>query len=202
MPVGNVRVISPSSVARSAARAPPGHTNCSQPSRHARCAGRSSSRSPVSRYYSGIGFRPTSRTAIGDRRRPFGAHSGSIVHEADTETSRYDAYEDNLMTGARFLYSAPNMRSTYRVVPLDINPPTYMRGPGATSGARSPWSPRLTIWRAGWHGPDRAALAQRTRSRRVGGASVLHPPTHRLLHGRAVLHSAGRERNPAPTIDA
>ena len=27
------------------------------------------------------------------------------------------------------------MQSTYRIVPLDINPPTYMRGPGATSGA-------------------------------------------------------------------
>jgi xanthine dehydrogenase YagR molybdenum-binding subunit len=33
------------------------------------------------------------------------------------------------------LYGAPNMRSTYRVVPLDINPPTFMRGPGATTGA-------------------------------------------------------------------
>ena len=38
------------------------------------------------------------------------------------------------MTGARFMYGAPNMRSTYRVVPLDINPPTFMRGPGATTG--------------------------------------------------------------------
>jgi len=57
------------------------------------------------------------------------------VHEAHTETSRYNAYEDNLMAGARFLYGSPNMRSTYRVVPLDINPPTFMRGPGATTGA-------------------------------------------------------------------
>ena len=39
------------------------------------------------------------------------------------------------MTGARFMYGSPNMRSTYRVVPLDINPPTFMRGPGATTGA-------------------------------------------------------------------
>lgn len=85
-------------------------------------------------YYSGIGYRPTSR-----QRMAIGADTsgriGAIVHEAHTETSRYNAYEDNLMTGARFLYSSPNMRSTYRVVPLDINPPTYMRGPGATTGA-------------------------------------------------------------------
>jgi xanthine dehydrogenase YagR molybdenum-binding subunit len=84
-------------------------------------------------YYSGIGYRPTSRQrmAIGADRT---GHIGSIVHEARTETSRYNAYEDNLMTGARFMYGSPNMRSTYRVVPLDINPPTFMRGPGATTG--------------------------------------------------------------------
>jgi xanthine dehydrogenase YagR molybdenum-binding subunit len=85
-------------------------------------------------YYSGIGFRPTSRQrmAMGADRS---GRIGAIVHEAHTETSRYNIYEDNLMTGARFLYSAPNMRSTYHIVPLDINPPTYMRGPGATTGA-------------------------------------------------------------------
>jgi xanthine dehydrogenase YagR molybdenum-binding subunit len=84
--------------------------------------------------YSGIGYRPTSRQrlAIGADRS---GRISAIVHEAHTETSRYNAYEDNLMTGARFLYSSPNMRSTYRVVPLDVNPPTFMRGPGATTGA-------------------------------------------------------------------
>jgi xanthine dehydrogenase YagR molybdenum-binding subunit len=84
--------------------------------------------------YSGIGYRPTSRQrmAIGADRS---GRISTIVHEAHTETSRYNAYEDNLMTAPRFLYSAPNMRSTYRVVPLDINPPTFMRGPGATTGA-------------------------------------------------------------------
>jgi xanthine dehydrogenase YagR molybdenum-binding subunit len=84
--------------------------------------------------YSGIGYRPTSRQrmAIGADRS---GRISTIVHEAHTETSRYNAYEDNLMTAPRFLYLAPNMRSTYRVVPLDINPPTFMRGPGATTGA-------------------------------------------------------------------
>jgi xanthine dehydrogenase YagR molybdenum-binding subunit len=84
--------------------------------------------------YSGIGYRPTSRQrmAIGADRS---GRISTIVHEAHTETSRYNAYEDNLMTAPRFLYLAPNMRSTYRVVPLDINPPTPMRGPGATTGA-------------------------------------------------------------------
>jgi xanthine dehydrogenase YagR molybdenum-binding subunit len=84
--------------------------------------------------YSGIGYRPTSRQrlAIGADRS---GNITAIVHEGRTETSRYNSYEDNLMTGPRFLYGAPNMRSTYRIVPLDINPPTFMRGPGATTGA-------------------------------------------------------------------
>jgi xanthine dehydrogenase YagR molybdenum-binding subunit len=84
-------------------------------------------------YYSGIGYRPTSRQrlAIGADRS---GHIITIVHEAHTETSRYNVYEDNLMTGPRFQYSAPNMRSAYRVVPLDINPGCPMRGPGATTG--------------------------------------------------------------------
>ena len=84
-------------------------------------------------YYSGVGYRPGSRQrmAIGADRS---GRISTIVHEAHTETSRYNAYEDNVMTGARFQYTAPNMASTYHVVPLDINPGCPMRGPGATTG--------------------------------------------------------------------
>jgi xanthine dehydrogenase YagR molybdenum-binding subunit len=83
--------------------------------------------------YSGIGYRPTSR-----QRMAIGAdQSGriaSMIHEARTETAKYDTYEDGLTGNPRFLYRVPNMRSTYRVVPLDVNLPTYMRGPGVVSG--------------------------------------------------------------------
>ena len=81
--------------------------------------------------YSAIGYRPTSR-----QRMAIGAdHSGHLVatiHEGRTETAKYGTYEDGLV-GNPF-YRVPNMRSTYRVVPLDVNLPTYMRGPGAVSG--------------------------------------------------------------------
>jgi xanthine dehydrogenase YagR molybdenum-binding subunit len=84
--------------------------------------------------YSGIGYRPTSRQrlAIGADR------SGRItatVHEGHTEAARYQLYEEGLMGLPRFVYSSPNMRSTYRVVRLDVNMPTYTRGPGESSGA-------------------------------------------------------------------
>jgi xanthine dehydrogenase YagR molybdenum-binding subunit len=84
--------------------------------------------------YSGIGYRPTSR-----QRLAVGATSDgklvSMVHEARTETARYQAYEDSITANPRFLYDTPNMRSTYRLVPLDVHAPTYMRGPGAVTGA-------------------------------------------------------------------
>jgi len=85
-------------------------------------------------FYSVVGYRPTSRQrmAIGADRS---GRISAIVHEARVENSRYDGYEDNLTGVARFQYSSPNMRSTYRTVHLDINPPIYMRGPGITSGA-------------------------------------------------------------------
>src|SRR5271165_1987216 len=84
--------------------------------------------------YSVIGYRPTSR-----QRMAIGAdqsgHVVAMIHEGRTETAKYGTYEDGLVGNPRFLYRVPNMRSTYRVVPLDVNLPTYMRGPGATTGA-------------------------------------------------------------------
>jgi xanthine dehydrogenase YagR molybdenum-binding subunit len=83
--------------------------------------------------YSGIGYRPTSR-----QRLVIGAdRTGTItsmIHEGHTETARYQLFEDNITGPPKFLYSCPNMRSTYRVVPLDVNLPCPMRGPGATPG--------------------------------------------------------------------
>jgi xanthine dehydrogenase YagR molybdenum-binding subunit len=83
--------------------------------------------------YNGIGYRPTSRQrlAIGADRS---GRITAMIHEGHTETARYQVYEDSLTGPAKFLYSCPNMSSTYRVVPLDVNLPTYMRGPGATPG--------------------------------------------------------------------
>lgn len=85
-------------------------------------------------FYSLVGYRSTSRQrmAIGADRT---GRISSIIHEARVENSRYDGYEDNVTGLPRFQYDAPTMRSTYRTVHLDVNPPTYMRGPGETSGA-------------------------------------------------------------------
>lgn len=85
-------------------------------------------------FYSVVGYRPQSRQrlAIGADRT---GRINAIVHEVRVENSRLDGYEDNVTEVPRFQYDAPNMRSTYRTVRLDVNPPTYMRGPGSVSGA-------------------------------------------------------------------
>jgi xanthine dehydrogenase YagR molybdenum-binding subunit len=57
-----------------------------------------------------------------------------MIHEGSTETAKYGTYEDGLTGNSGFVYRVPNLRSTYRVVPLDIGLPTYMRAPGAVSG--------------------------------------------------------------------
>jgi xanthine dehydrogenase YagR molybdenum-binding subunit len=83
--------------------------------------------------YNGIGYRPTSR-----QRLALGADRAgtitAIVHEGHTESARYQLFEDSITGPAKFLYDSPNMRSTYRVVPLDVNVGCPMRGPGATPG--------------------------------------------------------------------
>jgi xanthine dehydrogenase YagR molybdenum-binding subunit len=83
--------------------------------------------------YSGIGYRPTSRQRLAIGADRSGVIS-AIVHEGRTESARYQLFEDNITGPPRFLYNSPNMRSTYRVVPLDVNVGCPMRGPGATPG--------------------------------------------------------------------
>jgi xanthine dehydrogenase YagR molybdenum-binding subunit len=58
----------------------------------------------------------------------------SIIHEGIGETSRYEQFVEALITVSSFMYSSPNVRTRYRIAPLDTGTPTYMRGPGEASG--------------------------------------------------------------------
>jgi xanthine dehydrogenase YagR molybdenum-binding subunit len=84
--------------------------------------------------YSGIGYRPTSAQRLALGAGP-GGRLTAVVHEARTETARYQNYEDAITVLPKFLYGCPNVSSRYRLVPLDVHLPTYMRGPGAVTGA-------------------------------------------------------------------
>jgi xanthine dehydrogenase YagR molybdenum-binding subunit len=58
----------------------------------------------------------------------------SLIHEGTGETSRYEQFVEALTSISSFMYSCPNVRTRYRLTPLDTGTPTYMRGPGEASG--------------------------------------------------------------------
>ncbi len=58
----------------------------------------------------------------------------TLIHEAAAETSRYEQHIEAVTTASTYLYACPNVRTSYRLVPLDGSTPTFMRGPGEASG--------------------------------------------------------------------
>jgi xanthine dehydrogenase YagR molybdenum-binding subunit len=84
--------------------------------------------------YAAIGYRPASRQRLAIAAYLSGRFTGT-VHESQVEISRYPGFEDPITEGTRLLYHSPAFRASARVVPLDISSPTYMRGPGAVTGA-------------------------------------------------------------------
>lgn len=83
--------------------------------------------------FSVTGYRPrtSQRVALGASRD---GRLSSIVHEATAETSRYEQYVESVVSHSRSLYSCPNVRTRYRLVPLDVSTPIFMRAPGEASG--------------------------------------------------------------------
>ena len=99
--------------------------------------------------YSGVGYRPTSRQrmAIGaDSLRPHHRHRPRGAHR-DLAVRRLRGRRDDRSPSS--MYSSPNMRSAYRVVPLDINPGRPTCGGPVPPRGRSRWSPRWTTSRTG-----------------------------------------------------
>jgi xanthine dehydrogenase YagR molybdenum-binding subunit len=58
----------------------------------------------------------------------------ALLHEVTAETSRYEEHIEAVTTASTYLYACPNVRTSYRLVPVDGSTPTYMRGPGEASG--------------------------------------------------------------------
>jgi xanthine dehydrogenase YagR molybdenum-binding subunit len=79
------------------------------------------------------GHRPRSlqRIALGAAQD---GRLSAMIHEGKGETSRYEQFVEALTSISTFLYSCPNVRTRYRLMPLDTGTPTFMRGPGEASG--------------------------------------------------------------------
>ena len=84
--------------------------------------------------YFGTGFRPSYeyRLRLGSDRR---GRLTAAIHDIDAETSSYETFTEGVMAPGQMLYSMPNVSQTYRQVPLDVNTPIWMRGPGFASAS-------------------------------------------------------------------
>lgn len=83
--------------------------------------------------YTGTGYRPETwqRMALGASRD---GRLTALLHEATAETSQYEQYVERITEATTFLHACPNVAVRYRLLPLDVHTPTYMRGPGVASG--------------------------------------------------------------------
>ncbi|MGA5200414.1 xanthine dehydrogenase family protein molybdopterin-binding subunit [Streptomyces variegatus] len=84
--------------------------------------------------YFGTGFRPSYeyRLRLGSDRR---GRLTAAIHGIDAETSSYETFTEAVMGAGQMLYSMPNVSQAYRTVPLDVNTPIWMRGPGFASAS-------------------------------------------------------------------
>jgi xanthine dehydrogenase YagR molybdenum-binding subunit len=81
----------------------------------------------------GTGFRPTTdqRVALGAGRD---GRLTAVIHQATAETSTYEEFTEATLNATRFLHSCPNLTTEYRLAPMNVHTPTYMRAPGEASG--------------------------------------------------------------------
>ncbi|HEX6356724.1 xanthine dehydrogenase family protein molybdopterin-binding subunit [Actinophytocola sp.] len=84
--------------------------------------------------YFGTGFRPAYdyRVRLASDRR---GRLSAMSHDIRAETSSYEAFFEAVMAPGQMLYSMPNVRQAYSTVPLDVNTPIWMRGPGFATAA-------------------------------------------------------------------
>ena len=79
------------------------------------------------------GYRPQSWQEIKIGALPDGKFT-SIVHNAISMTARYEDFREGIVNASRFLYACDNVQTSYKILPLDVSVPTWMRGPGEATG--------------------------------------------------------------------
>jgi xanthine dehydrogenase YagR molybdenum-binding subunit len=79
------------------------------------------------------GYRPQSWQQLKIGADQSGKFVG-IVHHAISNTSRYEEFREGIVNASRFLYACDFVETNYRILPLDVSTPTWMRGPGEATG--------------------------------------------------------------------
>lgn len=83
--------------------------------------------------FTSVGHRPATlqRIRLGAKRD---GRLTAIEHHGTSPASQFSQFEENLTASPRILYSCPNVRTTYRLVRINTNTPTFMRAPGESTG--------------------------------------------------------------------
>lgn len=80
-----------------------------------------------------VGYRPETFQKIGIGAGRDGKLIG-ITHEAIANTASYQEFTEGIVNISRSLYASPNVNTRYKVFPLHLSQPTWMRGPGEATG--------------------------------------------------------------------
>lgn len=83
--------------------------------------------------FTNVGHRPATIQKIGLGATQVGKLTG-ITHEATANTSTYEEFTEATVNISRFLYACPNVTTRYRLVPVNVCTPIWMRGPGEATG--------------------------------------------------------------------
>jgi xanthine dehydrogenase YagR molybdenum-binding subunit len=84
--------------------------------------------------FTSVGYRPHTWQKIGIGATADGKLVG-ITHDATGQTSAYEDFTEGVVNITQLMYASPNVNTRYRIVSLNVNTPTPMRGPGEATGA-------------------------------------------------------------------
>lgn len=84
--------------------------------------------------FTNVGFRPYTIQKMGLGATKDGKLTG-LTHEAVAMTSSYEDFMEGTVNMSRFIYDCANVSTRYRIVPLDMCTPIWMRGPGEATGS-------------------------------------------------------------------
>lgn len=81
-----------------------------------------------------VGYRPYTWQKMGMGATADGKLVG-ISHSVVGQTSTYEQFTEGTLQQTRSMYQCPNISTSYRILPLDVSTPVWMRGPGEATGA-------------------------------------------------------------------
>ncbi|SDD51615.1 xanthine dehydrogenase YagR molybdenum-binding subunit [Dyadobacter soli] len=83
--------------------------------------------------FTSVGYRPYTVQKLTLGASKTGQLAG-IMHEGTGQTSAYEEHLERTVLASRALYASAYAATRYRLLPLDVNTPTWMRGPGDATG--------------------------------------------------------------------